>query len=69
MIKAADFKSKLFNKVEKQMYSNFMNIFINLYKIKHNTGKNTLTLINQRLEAQELNSDKYWLLTKIEELE
>lgn len=64
------FKSiKSFNKTEKQLYANFMNIFINLYKIKHNAGKITLAVIKQRLKAQEVNSDKHWLLAKIEELE
>lgn len=64
------FKSiKSFNKTEKQMYANFMNIFINLYKIKHNAGKITLDAIKNRLQAQEVNSDKHWLLAKIEELE
>lgn len=63
------FKSnKLFNKIEKKMYANFMNIFINLYKIKHNAGKNTLELIKKRLETQDINSDKHWLFAKIEEL-
>jgi len=64
------FKSiKSFNKMERQMYANFMNIFINLYKIKHNAGKITLDVIKDRLKAQEINSDKHWLFSKLEELD
>lgn len=60
---------KTFDKTKKLMYANFMNIFINLYKLKHNVGKTTLEQIRHRLDAQKVNSDKYWLMNKIEELE
>jgi len=60
---------KIFDKTTKLMYANFMNIFINLYKLKHNVGKISLERIKQRLDVQDVNSDKYWLLNKIEELE
>lgn len=64
------FKSiKIFDKTKKLMYANFMNIFINLYKLKHNVGKNSLERIKQRLSEQKVNSDKHWLLNKIKELE
>jgi len=59
---------KLLNKKQKKMYTNFMNIFINLYKIKHRVARLSLTTIEQRLNNQQINSDKHWLLTKIEEL-
>jgi len=59
---------KLLNKNQKKMYANFMNIFINLYKIKHRVARLSLATIEQRLKDQEINSDKHWLFTKIEEL-
>lgn len=59
---------KSFSKNKKQGYANFMNIFINLYKIKHQNAKNSLEKIEERLNLQEHNSDRYWLLTKIKEL-
>lgn len=59
---------KLLNRRQKKMYANFMNIFINLYKIKNQAGRITLSIIEQRLQNQEMNSDKHWLLSKIEEL-
>ncbi len=59
---------KLLNRRQKKMYANFMNIFINLYKIKHRAGRLTLATIEKRLQNQTINSDKHWLLSKIEEL-
>jgi len=52
----------------KKGYKNFIRILINLYRIQHHATKMTLTSLQEKLEQQEVNSDKRWLLEKIEEL-
>jgi len=53
----------------KKSYKNFIRSLINLYRFKHNETKMKLKNIKQKLEDQELNSNKSWLFEKIEELE
>jgi len=53
----------------KKAYKSFIQILINLYRIRHNEGKRTLAWLKTELEQQQVNSDKRWLLEKIEELE
>jgi len=52
----------------KTSYKNFIRTLINLYRIKHKATKMQLSNLKQKLEAQKLNSNKNWLLQKIEEL-
>ncbi len=53
----------------KKAYKNFIQILINLYRVRHHEGKRTLEWLKEKLEQQEVISDKRWLLEKIEELE
>jgi len=53
----------------KKAYKNFIQILINLYRIRHKEGKRTLAWLKTQLAQQQVNSDKRWLLEKIEELE
>ncbi len=52
----------------KKAYQNFIRILINLYRIQHRATKMTLSSLKEKLEQQEVNSDKQWLLKKINEL-
>jgi len=49
-------------------YHNFITILMVLYRIRHREGARTLEWAVEQLEKQEVNSDKRWLLEKIEEL-
>ncbi len=49
-------------------YKNFIRTLINLYRIRHRATKMKLEQINEKLEQQEVNSDKYWLREKIMEI-
>jgi len=60
--------NKLLSTENKNSYKNFTHILINLYRIKHNEGKMTTEKLSQKLESQDYNIDKKWLLEKIEEL-
>ncbi len=51
----------------KTSYKNFIRTLINLYRIKHNVTKMQLENVKQKLVVQKLNSNKSWLLEKIEE--
>lgn len=53
----------------KTSYKNFIGTLINLYRIKHNATKMMLENVKKKLETQKLNSNKSWLLEKIEGLE
>ncbi len=53
----------------KKAYKNFIQILINLYRIRHKEGKRTIAWLKEKLEQQEVISDKRWLLEKIEGLE
>lgn len=52
----------------KKGYRNFIRTLINLYRIKHFATKMTKERLKQKLLEQEFNSDKNWLLQKIDEL-
>ncbi len=52
----------------KTSYKNFIRTLINLHRIKHKVTKMKLENVKQKLEAQKLNSNKSWLLEKMEEL-
>ncbi len=54
---------------DKTAYRNFIRILINLYRIRHGLTKMSLERIKYKLEHQALNSDKQWLLNKIQVLE
>lgn len=53
----------------KKAYKNFIQILINLYRIRHKEGKRTLVWLKEKLKEQKVISDKRWLLEKIVELE
>lgn len=61
-------KNKSLSEKDKIGYPNFVEILINLYRIRHNEGKRALAWLKIKLNNQETNSDKGWLLEKIEEL-
>ena len=52
----------------KRGYKNFCQILINLYKFRHRSTKMTLESIKEKLEKQDVNSDRNWLLEKIKAL-
>jgi len=52
----------------KKGYINFIKILMALYRIRHREGTRTVEWAEEQLEQQEVNSDKRWLLEKIEEL-
>lgn len=54
---------------KKKEYINFIQILINLYRIRHHEGKRTIKWLKEKLEQQQVNSDKQWLLEKVAELE
>jgi len=56
---------KSLNRTSKTAYKNFVRTLINVYRIKHQATKMTLEKVKTKLEQQELNSDKSWLLEKI----
>lgn len=53
---------------QKISWKNFTQILINLYRFKHNEGKMTIEKLQTKLEQQEYNADKKWLLEKMDEL-
>ncbi len=53
----------------KKAYKNFIQILINLYRVRHHEGKRTLEWLKEKLEEQKVNSDKRWLMEKITALE
>jgi len=52
----------------KKAYKNFIRTLINIYRVRHRATKMKLENIKEKLERQEVNSDKKWLMQKIEEL-
>ncbi len=52
----------------KNAYKNFIRSLINIYRVRHRATKMTLENIKKKLEGQEVNSDKKWLMEKIAEL-
>jgi len=55
--------------VRKRSYRNFIQILTYLYKIKFNETKMTLSTAKQKLDEQDVNSDREWLTTKMAELQ
>jgi len=53
----------------KTSYKNFIRTLINLYRIKHDVTKMKLETLKEKLTIQKLNSNKSWLLKKIEDME
>ncbi len=53
----------------KKAYKNFIRMLINIYRVRHRATKMKLENIKDKLERQEVNSDKKWLMEKIEELD
>ncbi len=64
-------ESKSLPTKDKKGYSNFIEILILLYHVRHNVNatKTDFDNIKEKLLLQEFNSDESWLLEKIEELE
>ncbi len=60
--------SKQLPKKNKKGYINFVKILMTLYRIRHREGTRTVEWAEAQLEQQTLNSDKRWLLEKIEVL-
>jgi len=52
----------------KKGLKNFIQILINLYRIRHKATKMTKERLKEKLERQKVNTDKQWLLEKIAEL-
>jgi len=61
--------NKLLSSQNKKSYKNFTHIIINLYRLKHNEGRMSVDKLSQKLEGQDYNIDKKWLLEKMEELQ
>jgi len=53
---------------KRKAYKNFIRILINLYRIRHRTGKMKIETIEKKLENVIYISDKNRLLEKIDEL-
>jgi len=53
----------------KKAYKNFIRTLINIYRVRHRATKMKLENIKEKLERQEVNSDKKWLMQKVGELE
>lgn len=51
----------------KKAYKNFIRTLINVYRIRFGATKMKLVDLKTKLEKQEVNSDKKWLMQKIEE--
>ena len=62
------YENKLLSQKNSISYRNFIRTLINLYRIRHRTTKMKLKDLKVKLEAQKVNSDKKWLLEKIEEI-
>ena len=52
----------------KKSYKNFTQILINLYRVRHKMGKQTIESVQNKLDKMDVVSDKKWLLEKIEEI-
>jgi len=60
--------NKKLSSARKKADKNFINTLINLYRIKHRTGKMTPQSIRRKIEKFDLINDKRWLLEKVSEL-
>jgi len=61
-------ENKHLSPTRKRSYRNFIRILIYVYKFRHLSTKMTLESIKERLNKQDVNSDRSWLWEKIEEL-
>ncbi len=61
-------ENKQLSPTRKRSYKNFVRILIYVYKYRHLSTKMTLESIKERLQKQDVNSDRNWLLEKIGEL-
>jgi len=62
------YENKALTSYSKKGHRNFIRTLINLYRIKHFATKMTKDRLRGKLEQQDINVDKNWLFTKIEEL-
>jgi len=60
--------NKQLTPTRKRSYRNFIQILIYIYKIKFQETKMMLDKVTEKLAAQDVNSDREWLNTKIEKL-
>lgn len=60
--------NKLLSTSNKTGYKNFVRMTINLYRIKHKATKMKISSFQAKLNAQQFNQDKIWLLAKLKEL-
>ena len=52
----------------KKSYKNFIQILINLYRIHHKMGKQTLVSLQEKMDKMEFLTDKKWLLDRFKEM-
>ena len=55
-------------KERRKSYENFIQLLINLYKVRHREGRMTLVKIQQKMDKMDLISNKKWLLEKMGEI-
>lgn len=60
---------KHLTKTDKKGHLNFIRLFINLYRIKHKVSRMSLNSLKTKLDTQQFNIDKKWLVEKITELQ
>jgi len=60
--------NKQLTTVRKRSYRNFIQVLTYIYKIKFNATKMPLSKAKEKLIAQDVNSDREWLNTKMQEL-
>jgi len=61
-------ENKSLSSKDKKGYKNFIRTLINIYRVRHQTTRMDIKRIREKLEQQEVNSDKHWLLGKIKEI-
>lgn len=61
-------ESKALSSSNKKAYKNFVRMLINLYRIKHKETKMTAESFSKKLDTQQFNSDKNWLIGKLKEI-
>jgi len=52
----------------KNSYKNFIQVLINLYRVKHRVGKRTVASVEEKMNKMEFLSDKQWLREKMKAL-
>jgi len=58
-------QNKIISASYKESYTNFTKTLVGLYRIKHQVGKRSLEVVENRLNTYTRTSDKKWLLEKI----